>query len=169
MESMPRGRFHAASGLPILRIHSGGISFGNMSQVKVQLHGKHDVDVVCRECECALTVHASKKGAFAQITHSQPTTVYEMLSREDAAGYSDAQQIPPALRQLFRTPDGDAFEIGGRPPEPVLRSSSRRTVQDDADYDLMFGGDEEPWVGSYPGLGEIDTDHLDLKSPVDSE
>jgi len=120
--------------MPNLRIHAGAIAFSDASKVQVHSPSHHNVDVVCRQCGCQLSVHASKKGARCEWSRPQIITGSLPAVRLQAP----AQPVPTSMRKLFANPEFD------RP--------------DGDDYDLMFSGCTDPFVGSYSELGRLVTD-----------
>lgn len=162
----------------IYQIHSKSIHFSNVNQLRFQMVGPREVEVICLECGFLLCVYASKKGAFCKISKYKPCklTQIDSLPSNFLLSAPDLFSLPISLRNLFQKENDfedffpDQSYVSQSVPSDMLVSSQFSMNSDkkfhsggeskyqmgffeeeeeNEDYNIMFSCQNEPFVGSY--------------------
>jgi hypothetical protein len=155
------GRFQLDGQPPVIQIHKAAIFVERPTLIHIEVLSRRNVDVLCDDCGCKLLLHASRKGAFCQITRPLPTPVYGSLPNRVLSVPDYSHQLPLSVRPLFRQSETDLFPDNRTesPIEILMTPPDYRDRTDEAtDDDLMFGSSRGPFVGSYSALGRFATD-----------
>jgi hypothetical protein len=155
------GRFQLEGQPPVIQIHKGALFVERPTEIHIEVLSRRNVDVLCDGCGCKLLLHASRKGAFCQITRPLPTPVYGSLPNRVLSVSEYSHQLPLSIRPLFRQSEADLFPDERKEPAIEIGITSldfRERCDEATDDDLMFGSSRGPFIGSYSAMGRFATD-----------